>query len=381
MSEKVTIGFPRMMKERGEKRVFLPEFIQLLTQLGAVVYIEEGYGSHSGLSFDDYRRGNEAVRTCARQEAFDKDIVIVLRSPTLDEFPMIKPGSCLLSMLHFPTRPKRVDLLTELNIKAISLDSIVNDNNLRMVENMKAVAWNGLEAAFDVLEVRWPRLRRPDGESIRVLVLGTGMVGKHAVEAGTKLGNIERNNQHIIEGGPGSLAISIGRNLTNQAHKIQPLFQQADILVDSTQRRDASKPVVPNDWIAWLPEHAVITDLAVDPYTLDTSPPVVRGVEGIPQGNLDQYIFAPDDPDWDRTVPPEIASEHRRTVVSCYSWPGIHPEACMMYYGQQLAPLMEVLVAKGYEGLSTNGGYFERALYRGSLGAFLKSGIYEPRPR
>ena len=207
------------------------------------------------------------------------------------------------------------------------------------------------------------------------------MVGKHAVEAGTKLGNVERNNQHIRDEGPGSLVISIGRNLTYKADKMQILFQVTDILVDSTQRRDASRPVIPNSWIDWLPQHAVITDLAVDPYTLDTSPPVVRGVEGIPQGNLDQYVFAPDDPDWGRTVPLEIASEHRRTVASCYSWPGIHPEACMMHYGQQLSPLMEVLIAKGYDGLSTAGGYFERALYRGSLGAFLKSGVYEPRPR
>lgn len=105
---------------------------------------------------------------------------------------MLRPGSCLVSMLHFPTRPKRVDALKALKINAIYLDSIVNDNNLRLVENMRAVAWNGLEAAFDVLEKRWPGLRKPDGKHIRVLVLGTGMVGKHAVDAATKLGNYVR---------------------------------------------------------------------------------------------------------------------------------------------------------------------------------------------
>ena len=62
---------------------------------------------------------------------------------------------------------------------------IVNDQNTRLVENIKAVGWNGLEAAFDVLEKRWPGLVRPDKEPIQVLVLGTGMVGKHAVDAVT----------------------------------------------------------------------------------------------------------------------------------------------------------------------------------------------------
>jgi alanine dehydrogenase len=138
---------------------------------------------------------------------------------------------------------------------------------------------------------------------------------------------------------------------------------------------------VPNEWIVWLPKHAIITDLAVDPYTLDIDPPVVRGVEGIPQGNLDKYIFAPDDPDWGLTVPPSVPSQHRRTTVSCYSWPGIHPEACMRHYAQQLMPLMEVFVTKGYSDLNMQGGYFERALFRGSLKYWLKAGTYELRPR
>ncbi len=368
----VTIGFPRMNKEAGEKRVFLPEFIQFLTSRGAAVYIEEGYGSRSGYSFDDYQQGNSRVHAASREEVYSKDIVIVLRSPTLDEYQLLKRGAVLFSMLHFPTRPKRVQALKELGIKAISMDSVVDDNNIRLVENMKAVAWNGLEAAFDHLEKRWKNLVRPDGKPIQVLILGTGMVGKHAVDAATKLGNVERNNDHIRRGGPGAYAISIGRNLTYQSERMEWLMRDTDILVDATQRRDTSKPVIPNPWIAWLPEHAVIADLAVDPYILTVDPPVVRGIEGIPQGDLDQYVFLPDDPKWDACVPESVDSTHRRVTVSCYSWPGIHPEACMRHYAQQMRPLMEILLEKGYDRLSLNGSYFERALYRATLDGWLE---------
>jgi alanine dehydrogenase len=377
----ITIGFPRMMKEPAEKRVFLPEFIQYLTRLGATVYIEEGYGSRSGFSFDGFRQGNEAVRMCSREAAFQQDYVLVLRSPKEDEFRLLQPNNCLISMLHYPTRPKRVALTNSLGLKAISLDSIVNDINLRLIENMKAVAWNGLEAAYDWLEQKWPGLRRPDGQPIQVLILGTGMVGKHAVEAATKLGNTERNNDHLRAKGPGAIAQVVGRNITYNATTMERLFHQTDILVDATQRRDPSRPIVPNDWLAWLPAHAVVVDLAVDPYTLDATPSVVRGVEGIPQGDLDQYVFAPDDPNWTRTVPDSIPTTHRRTVVSCYSWPGIHPEACMEHYAGQLEPLMEALLRVGYDNLSPQQGYFERALYRATLRAWLKVGQYTPRPR
>lgn len=371
-----TIGFPRMQKEPAERRVFLPEFIQFLTTLNISICLEEGYGSRSGFTFDDYCEGNHAVQMCSRAESFQQDMVIVLRSPQREEFSLLKRGSCLVSMLHFTTRPVRVQILRDLEIKAISLDSIVNDQNLRLVENMKAVAWNGLEAAFGTLEKRWPGLVFPDKEPVQVLVFGTGMVGKHAVDAGTKLGNIERNNQHIQNGGPGTLVISLGRNVTCNPTLLEKLFRQSDILVDASQRRDPTKPLVPNDWLSWLPEHAVIVDLAVDPYTLDATPPVVRGIEGIPQGNLDKYVFQPDDPDWDHTVPKEIPSKNRRTVVSCYSWPGIHPEACMRHYAIQMEPLIKVLLAKGYDNLSPYGDYFERALYMATLKNWLITTSY-----
>ena len=371
----LSIGFPRMMKEAGEKRVFLPEFIQFLAGLGVSVWLEEGYGSRAGFTFEDYQEASGAVHSDSRAEVFRQDVVLVLRSPLREDFSRLKPGGCLMTMLHYPTRPKRIERLQALGLKSISLDSIVNDAGLRLVENMKAVAWNGLEAAFNVLEKRWPNLLRP--EPWRVLILGSGMVGKHAIEAATKLGNEERNAVHMESGGPGVIAEVVGRNLSAHAAQMERLFRQTDVLVDATQRRDPSKPVVPNAWLAWLPEHAVVADLAVDPYTLDVDPPVVRGIEGCPQGNLDKYVFAPNDPAWDAAVPASIPSTERRTVVSCYSWPGIHPEACMRHYAQQLEPLMEALVAKGYDGLSANGGYFERALYRATLHGWLRGGVRE----
>jgi alanine dehydrogenase len=354
-----------MKKEMGEKRAFLPAFIQYLTRY-ADVYLEEGYGSRSGFSFNDYRQGNAHVFKTDRVNTFQKDFVVVLRSPNNDEFPLIPRGSCLISMLHYPTRPKRVQILNNLGIHAISMDSVMDDNNMRLVENMYAVAWNGLETAFGVLESSCPDLLRKD-QPYHALILGTGMVGKHAVEAATKLGNIELNDRHIQLEGPGSVAVCVGRNISSNPEQMERLFRQADILVDATNRRNPSVPVVPNEWIAWLPEHAVIADLAVDPYLLDNQPPTVRGVEGIPQGNLDKYVFHPQDADWDITVPATVPSHNRRAVVSCYSWPGIHPEACMEHYARQLEPLMDVLLTRPYESLSLKGDYFERALARAQL--------------
>jgi hypothetical protein len=42
----------------------------------------------------------------------------------------------------------------------------------------------------------------------------------------------------------------------------------------------------------------------------------------------------------------------------------------MLYYAQQLKPLMAVLFDKGYDRLSPDSDFFERALYRGTLKAW-----------
>jgi alanine dehydrogenase len=75
----------------------------------------------------------------------------------------------------------------------------------------------------------------------------------------------------------------------------------------------------------------------------------------------------PDDPHWEETIPLSIPSANRRATVTCYSWPGIHPESCMEHYARQLEPLMEVLLSKGFNQLSLDGSYFERALFRAKL--------------
>src|SRR5262245_59269737 len=173
--------------------------------------------------------------------------------------------------------------------------------------------------------------------------MGAGDIGKHAVESATKYGSLGRNARYASIGLPGVEVVTIGRNLTNSSTYLCHRLLVTDVLVDATQRDDPSRPIVRNDAIGLLPEHAVICELVVDPYLLEAHPPTVRGIEGIPQGDLDRYAFAIDDPAWE-TLPPGVPNDARRAVVSCYSWPGVHPVECMEHYGLQLEPLIETLI-------------------------------------
>jgi len=261
-----------------------------------------------------------------------------------------------------------------LGLEAISLDSIKDDVGRRLIENLRAVAWNGVEIAFRVLRDHYPPPGLEDSNRlpVKATVLGAGAVGMFAIQASIRYGNEDTWHLMAKIGATGVQVTAVDYDLTNHPAIMQQIIKYTDILIDATQRRDPAQPVIPNAWIGLMRPHAVILDLSVDPYECDTEVRSMKAIEGIPQGDLDQYIFNPDDPAYER-LPPCVATSERRYVVSCYSWPGIYPRECMDLYGKQLTPIMNAIArCHGVANVHPNGTFFQRAIARAMLSKWVK---------
>jgi alanine dehydrogenase len=367
--EVLHFGFPRMRVEAGERRDYLPKYIGQMEELGAQVVLEEGYGSGMGFNKDDYRAYAPEVRFVSHEDAYKQDYVFVLRCPIDEDLKLMRRGACLISMLHYPTRPLRTEFIRSLGLEAISIDSLKDDTGRRLIENLRAVAWNGLDAAFEMLRATYPPpgfdspLRKP----IQVTLMGSGGVGVHAVQAAIRYGNTSLWREMVKRGAAGVQVTVIDLDTTSIEELMLSLLLKTDILVDATLRQNPTVPIIPNHWIAIMPDHAILLDLSVDPYECDFPQVSVKGIEGIPQGNLDKYVFAPNDPVYE-SIPDCVPSNHRRYAISCYSWPGIHPKECMQIYGKQLNPIFRTLIGKGgTQNIDPHGRFFERAIANAML--------------
>ena len=105
MQSKITVGLPRMHLEAGEKREFLPDFMEKLHRFGYEIVLEHNYGAGMGFSEEDYRKTAPDLRFASLDEVYQKDIVIVLRYPGDKLVSSMRRGACLMSMIGAdPTR-------------------------------------------------------------------------------------------------------------------------------------------------------------------------------------------------------------------------------------------------------------------------------------
>lgn len=339
----LSVGLPRMSEHPGERRDFLPRLVRALPALGAdEIVLEDGYGSAMGYTADDYLTGS-AIRFAGRDDALEQDVVLVLRCPPQAQLERLRPGATLVSMLHYATRPVRNAFLRERGVTAISLDSVTDDQGRRLVENLELTAWAGVASAIRELALRWPWFAVPQRDPIRATVLGSGALGAHAMHAATRYGDHELRDALHRAGVPGVEVAVIDHDLSWHESYMLDRLRRTDILMDATLRRDPTVAVIPNAWLGVMPDHAVLLDLAADPYDATTDPPGIKGIEGVPHGSLSQQVFEADDPAWSR-LERSVDVRVRRVALSCDAWPGIRPRDSMDRYGEQVEAVMDVVL-------------------------------------
>lgn len=331
-----SFGFPRMLFEKNEKRDFTPDFFRRMRDFKIKIFLEDNYGSRLGYSKDDYFQSNPEISFVPRRKTFQCEVVTIIRTPSLKELILMKKDSVLFSMIHFVTHQKRCISLNNRGVFMFAMDSVVDDFGRRMIEFTQGTTENAIHSA-----VKQFLKNKPDANEIRFLILGSGMVGKAAVDTA-----IHASNIHCI-------CLTVGKKTTRNIDKLKELIAKTDILIDATYRRNTSMVIISNEMLGHLPQESIVLDLSADDYDTNVEPMQVKAIEGIPTGNLDKYFFMPDDEAFEK-IPKGINSLNRRPTFSCYSWPAVDARKCLKVYEMQLLPFMKIFSEMDVDAIKPN---------------------------
>ena len=267
------IGIPKETM-RGEGRVALvPTDCKNLVDAGCRVYLEQGAGVSSGYIDDDY--SEQGVKLLASAEALygEAQLVVKVKQPLEHDLKYLKNHHLLFSYLHLAADIPLIEKLCDLGLTAIPFEAVSNDEGgYPLLAPMSAVAGRlsvirGARLLFSTSGGRGVLLGGVDGaEKGRVVVLGAGIAGSHAVTTALGL-EAEVHVFDLNEQRLASLKASHPELITHLSEPdlVAKICQQADLVVGAVMLAGRRAPVVlTREMIETMPNGSVIVDIAID---------------------------------------------------------------------------------------------------------------------
>lgn len=360
-----TVGFPRIHNYIGDIRDYTPNLFAYLDKFeNFEFYLEKGYGEGLSYCADEYEKVNSSINWTNFEDAMSKEIVVILKMPSLKDLELLTDGSTIFTMCHFETREDYVRLFERKNINAISMDAIVDDDGLRMFVDYFGTAFNGCETAFNVLKERegfYANDRKPFVFSI----IGAGGVGQLCA----KSMEILSDKYFLDSGSKGAVINILTRSITTDKDELSKVLYMTDILIDASKRLDFSKHIIDNDTLGNLPDNAIILDLSADRYVEEEN--LVRALEGTVKGTPQHTVLMPDDEEYDK-LPDFVNKTNRRIVVSCDAWPSVAPAKSIEAYEKLMKNYMHIILSQNNFDIESDN-LFERGLHRSTLSYYLRN--------
>ncbi|OJU42376.1 MAG: NAD(P) transhydrogenase subunit alpha [Microbacterium sp. 69-10] len=173
-----------------------PATVQNLLRLGYQVAVEEGAGTRSSYSDEEYRRAGATV--VPRADAWGSAVVLKVNPPTEAEIGLLSAGTTLVGLLSPALRPDLVEALAARGVTALALDAVPRISRAQSMDVLTSMA--NISGYRAVVEAAHEFGRFFTGQATaagnvppaKVLVAGAGVAGLAAIGAAARLGAIVR---------------------------------------------------------------------------------------------------------------------------------------------------------------------------------------------
>lgn len=274
MSNPLTVGVPRELKD-GEYRVAItPDGVHELNVHDVRVLVEAGAGAGSSLSDDAYRAAGAELVADASDVWARAQLVLKVKEPQPEELAYLRPGLVLFTYLHLAAYPDVADALLESETVGVAYETVqLESGALPLLAPMSEVAGRmapQLGAHFleranggrGVLLGGAPGVR-----PARVVVIGAGNVGWNAawiaqgMEAEVLLFDRNLDRLRWVD------QIHKGRIMTLASTRlaVERAVAEADLVIGAVLVPGGRAPVVVTDaMVRSMRPGSVLVDCAID---------------------------------------------------------------------------------------------------------------------
>jgi H+-translocating NAD(P) transhydrogenase subunit alpha len=187
------IGVP-LETVAGETRVACtPETAKKLKAQGHTVRVQAGAGVAASATDDAY--GAAGADITDRSGAFACDLILKVRSPSLDELVLVKTGAALVGMLN-PFDKDNLNRLAGAGLTSFALEAAPRTTRAQSMDVLSSQAniagYKAVMMAADKYQRLFPMLMTAAGtiKAARVVILGVGVAGLQAIATAKRLGAV-----------------------------------------------------------------------------------------------------------------------------------------------------------------------------------------------
>jgi alanine dehydrogenase len=268
------IGVPTEIKVHEYRVGLMPASVRELTSHGHAVQVQAGAGVGVGCSDADYQAAGASIVPTAAAVFAGNDMIVKVKEPQPAECTMLRPGQLLFTYLHLAADREQADGLMRSGCVAIAYETVTApDGSLPLLVPMSEVA-----GRMSIQVGAWYLQKAQGGRGVllggvpgvptaRVVVIGGGVAGTHAIEMAHGL----RADVTVIDRSLPRL-----RQLDAQFHgAIHTLFStadaieravvEADLVIGSVLVPGAAAPkLVTEAMIQRMRPGSVVVDIAID---------------------------------------------------------------------------------------------------------------------
>ena len=295
------IGVPKEIKENENRVALTPDGAQTLIAAGHSVLVQSGAGAGSGFADDDYAKAG--AQLVSVENAWESDLVLKVKEPLEQEYQHLGE-QLVFTYFHLAGVSRTLtEALLEHRTTAIAYETVEDgQGKLPLLAPMSAVAGN-----MSVTMGNYHLAQFNNGKGIllsrifnrrygKVVVIGDGVVGRHAAHVADALGAnvyvVGRHRERIPD-----LQREISADIhfvLSEADNIATELRDADVVIGAVLRRGGRAPhVVSEAMVRDMQPGSVIVDVSIDQGgCIETSHPTTHNAPVYEKHGVIHYCVA-----------------------------------------------------------------------------------------